>query len=107
MKLVYPTQGRKGHLMLAGHDGDLMEYATIGEEEKQLTLRKHAIAQRIQISMGEHTRAEAADFRISWKPGQRITLDTAAIKAEHPEIYRRYMRNTSTRTFRVTAKKGG
>jgi len=49
--------------------------------------------------MGEHERALAGGYLLSWKAQERTTIDTKALRAAHPAIAGEFTRTTETRVF--------
>ena len=43
--------------------------------------------------------------KVTYKSGERTSLDTKRLKKERPELYKKYAVTKPTRTFKVSAKK--
>jgi len=55
----------------------------------------------IAAAMGPHTKARGAWYEVSWAPQTRTSIDTKALKAAHPDIASEFMRESTSRVFRV------
>ncbi len=55
--------------------------------------------QKLCALMGEHERALAGGYLLSWKPQERTTIDTKALRVAHPAIAGEFTRTTETRVF--------
>jgi len=55
--------------------------------------------QKLCALMGEHERALAGGYLLSWKAQERTTIDTKALRAAHPAIAGEFTRTTETRVF--------
>jgi len=51
--------------------------------------------------MQENQQASLGEHKITWKTSTRTSLDSKAIKIEHPEIYAKYTNTSSYRRFTV------
>lgn len=86
---------------------ELARYLSLGEKIKELEQQKDEAANIVKAFMGEAERGECDGYKASWKTQTRRTFDSKAFMADHPEIdYYWYLKESSTRVFRVTAQKG-
>ena len=60
--------------------------------------------QKLCALMGEHERALAGGYLLSWKPQERTTIDTKALRGAHPAIAGEFTRTTETRVFGTPRK---
>ena len=83
---------------------EIAELNSVRSLIKPLTERLQAATVAIKAGMGERERLTDSTGRplCTWKTTQRQTLDTRALAEAHPEIYRQFLKTTSTRTFRVS-----
>ena len=56
-----------------------------------------------KLYMKDSESAANERYRITWAPVSTARLDTKLLKEEAPEIYREYLKTTSTRRFTVSA----
>ncbi|HBA49421.1 MAG TPA: endonuclease [Lachnospiraceae bacterium] len=69
---------------------------TLQEEQKQ-------IEQEVKLFMGDNESASSGRYRVTWGNVNKMSLDTARIKSEQPEIYADYAKQSSYRRFEVKA----
>lgn len=69
----------------------------------KLETEKKQIEQELKIYLGEAEVAENEHYRVSWKNVLTNRIDSARLKEEQPEIYRRYQKPTQSRRFQVIA----
>ena len=58
----------------------------------------------VQTFMGEAERGESANWKVTWKEQERSTFDRKKWEADHGQIPAQYMKVSTSRTFRVTAR---
>ena len=59
--------------------------------------------QELKLYLGDAEIAENEHYRVSWKNFSRSSIDEKRLKAEQPEIYEKYRRETTSRRFTVKA----
>ena len=95
---------RKGsEIPLVGFDDQLRRREELKRLIDQMEREKSQIDQRIKLYMKDSESAANEHYRVTWTPVSTARLDTKLLKAEEPEIYREYLRTTSTRRFSVSA----
>lgn len=57
---------------------------------------------KIKAALGENEIGLGEHYRVTWKSSTRSTIDTKALKAAHPDIAEKYMRESTTRTFKIS-----
>lgn len=75
--------------------GTIRELKALAEEKKAF----------VMAEMGDAPLAETNRYSISWRIQNRTGIDTQALKRDHPEIYKEYMKTTQTRIFRTKKKR--
>lgn len=88
---------------LIGFDAQLKRRQEIEELLDKLTTEKNAIDQQVKAYMQDAETAEDDNFFISWKSVISNKIDTARLKAELPDIYRQFLKPSSSRRFTVKA----
>ena len=79
----------------------------LNEEIKERKTEAELLKQEIQLEMKDVEIAYSVDGRkVTYKSGERTTLDTKRLKKERPELFEEYAVTKATRTFKVAAKKG-
>ena len=95
---------RKGsEIPLVGFDDQLRRREELKRLIDQMEREKAQIDQRIKLYMKDSESAANERYRITWAPVSTARLDTKLLKEEEPEIYREYLKTTSTRRFTVSA----
>lgn len=59
------------------------------------------IDQTIKEQIGENEKAICGDYSITWKSQTRNTIDSKRLKIELPDIAEKYMKESSSRVFRI------
>lgn len=78
----------------------------LNEEIKERKTEVEILKQEIQLEMKDAELAYSIDGRkVTYKSGERTSLDTKRLKKERPELYEEYAVTKATRTFKVAAKK--
>lgn len=85
---------------IASKVAELRELRRMAEE---LQSEIDTITDAIKEHMTAHDTDEISgtDYKITWKPVTRSTIDGAALKKELPEIAARYTKTTTSRRFNV------
>jgi len=73
------------------------------EAAKNAEEMQDVCAAELKTLMREYEAATCGNFKIRWKTQGQTRLDTKALKAERPDIYAQYGRDTTTRPFQVVA----
>lgn len=68
---------------------------------ERLETEKKAIYQQVQNYMGEAEKAIGRRYSVSWKTISSNRLDSKALKSKQPEIYRQFVKASSSRRFTV------
>lgn len=91
---------------LSAMDQVLVEYLRLKAQEKELKLRMEDAANRIRAYMGDASSGKCDAGTVSWKNQARSSIDTNALKSEHPEIdLSKYTKVSVSRVFKVTPAK--
>ena len=94
-----------GEVELQGVGEDLQRYAEIEQMMKHLEAEKSAITQRVQAQMGDAHVGHADGWLATWRPVKSKRLDTKRIKAEAPDLYERYAKESISRRFALKQTK--
>lgn len=98
----FPETGGRS-IPLTGFDDKLRRRQELVGIMERMETEKKQIDQELKIYLGDAETAENEHFRVSWKNVSRSSLDEKRLKEEHPEIYRKYRRETVSRRFTVRA----
>ena len=88
---------------LTGFDERLERRQEILSLLEKIETEKRQIDQELKLYLGDAEIAENESYRVSWKNISRSSIDEKRLKAEQPEIYEKYRRETTSRRFTVKA----
>lgn len=88
------------HLLKDGPQ-KLLRYDEIVSDIKALESEKKFIEQEIQLHMEEFEVAKIGKRKITWKNSSRTSIDSKKLKSEMPEIAEKFMKTSTSRTFRI------
>lgn len=86
---------------LAGFDEKLKRRQELMEVINRMDTEKKQIEQELKLYMGEAELAENDRYQVSWKAFCSSRLDVERLKAEKPEIYEEFKKETTARRFTV------
>lgn len=86
---------------LTGFDERLERRQEILSLLEKIETEKRQIDQELKLYLGDAEIAENEHYRVSWKNFSRSSIDEKRLKAEQPEIYEKYRRETTSRRFTV------
>lgn len=102
LKKLHPMAEEGTETELPLEADDLLEQlGTAKDEEKAASERVKEIENRLKAMLGEHEAGMARHFQVTWKNVGRTTVDTKALKAEHPDIYEKFAKQSHSRRFSV------
>ena len=81
----------------------ILRYDAACEQLERITEQKSEAENRLKEMLGEHEAGVAGGRVITWKSITQERLDTKALKAERPSLFKRYANKTSYRRFSVKA----
>jgi putative phage-type endonuclease len=88
---------------LLGFDDKLRRRQEIEEQMTKLETEKKKIEQEVKTYMQDAEFAEDENFLVSWKNSISNRLDTTRLKAEKPDIYKQFCKESRSRRFLVKA----
>lgn len=88
-------------IKLVGFDEKLKHRKIILDKISALQETQMRIEQEIKLYMKDNEYAYNDDFAVSWNQFSSARLDTKRIKAEQPEIYKRYLKTSNCRRFEI------
>ena len=88
---------------LTGFDERLERRQEILSIVEKIETEKRQIDQELKLYLGDAEIAENEHYRVSWKNFSRSSIDEKRLKAEQPEIYEKYRKETTSRRFTVKA----
>lgn len=96
-------ESRSITIPLSGFDERLERRQELLSLLEKIETEKRQIDQELKLYLGDAEIAENEHYRISWKNYSRSSIDEKRLKAEQPEIYEKYRRETISRRFTVKA----
>ncbi|MGY3775788.1 YqaJ viral recombinase family nuclease [Helcococcus sueciensis] len=69
--------------------------------EKEIKSQIKKIEQEIQVEMGDYEVATTDSYKFTWKTQTRTSIDTKKLREENPNIYDKYLKISTFRTFRT------
>jgi putative phage-type endonuclease len=99
---LYP-EAKSGETVDLGEDGLswVMQYEEASEQEKQLSEIKNLAANKLKEMLKDREIGLAGERKVIWRNIKSERLNTAALKEKEPEIYGKYLTDTSYRRFDV------
>ena len=83
----------------------MSDYLALAEEVKAKEKALEGIKNRLKEKIGDHESANFSEgIYVTWRGITSCRVDTKALKAEMPEVYEKYTKTGTSRTFKV--KKG-
>lgn len=88
---------------LHGFNEKLKRRQELSELLDKMEREKKQIEQELKMYLGEAETAENEFYRVSWKEVISNRIDVGRLKEENPEIYQKYLQQSSSRRFSVQA----
>lgn len=88
-------------IQLYGQEEQLQRREEISMLLEKLEKEKNAIDQKIKLQMEDAAYATAGNYRISWVTAQSQRIDTKRLKAEAPDVYDKFSKDSTCRRFMV------
>lgn len=106
LRKMYPGGNDESVELSSRASNNIARLDVLNEEIKERKAEADLLKQEIQLEMKDAEIAYGIDGRkVTYKSGERTSLDTKKLKSERPEIYKEYAVTKPTRTFKVSAKK--
>lgn len=86
---------------LLGFSARLKRRAELVRLIQKMNTEKKQIEQELKLYLGEAESAEGDGYRVSWKNVTSNHMDNERLKQEQPEIYRKYLKLTSSRRLTI------
>lgn len=88
---------------LVGFDEKLKRREELIQLSRHLEEEQKRIEQEIKMALGANERGFSSNYRVSWTSVDTARLDTKKIKEEVPDLYKKYLKVSTTRRFEVKA----
>lgn len=102
IKQLFPEARKREQVAIYGYEDKIKQYIELDAQIKELTKKRDALKQEIQLEMADAEIGLAHGYIIEWKNQVRQTLDTTRLKKEQPEIYKEYLKPAkNVRIFKI------
>ncbi len=102
IKQLFPEAREREEIALYGHEDKIQQYLELEAQVKELTQKRDALKQELQLAMSDAEIGRAQGYIVEWKNQVRQNLDTKRLKKEQAEIYKNYLKPAQTvRVFKV------
>jgi len=105
LQKMYPKETETETLLLFDLEEQIEEMERLKEEQKEMERKIKEIENRVKAEMGEFEKGIMNRYTVTWKSQNRTSIDTKKLKAEEPEVAKRYMTTSTSRVFRVKKNK--
>lgn len=78
----------------------------IKAHKDMLDEQEKVLKNRLRESFGEYEKAEGDKYKVSYKTGTTTRIDSKRLKEAAPSVAAKYSNTTTTRTLRITKKRG-
>lgn len=95
---LYPKDNGES-IDLMPYEKTLLKLSNVKREIAELTAIEEQCKNELKAALGEAASGEYDRFKVTWKYSERTTIDSKALKAALPEIYARFAKTSSARTF--------
>lgn len=89
---------------LMGYSSQLKRLSELKRDIAALTDEKAGIENLIKNALGEAPVGQYDVYKVTWKNRETTWLDTKALKTEMPDVYAKYAKTSSARTFLFSEK---
>lgn len=104
LKALYPDWQDNAIAMFEQNDS-AAELAAVIAQKKELKAREKALKQKLQTALDGNTDGLTVDWHISYKPQVKHSVDSKRLKAERPDIYSEYLKETKAMIFKISERK--
>lgn len=75
---------------------------SIDKQIKELKREKQGHQNKIKELLGESELGRTYNYKATWKPQTKKSVDTKRLKEEQPELYERYIKESKSRVFKIS-----
>lgn len=102
LRTIYP-ESNGDSVSLMAYKTDLILYMNLSMMEDDLKKQKEEIANKIKGFMGEASKGECEEYKVSWTSSVRNTFDNKKFAKDNPGLdLTDYFKSTSVRTFKIS-----
>jgi len=104
VKKMFPDSDAGSEIHLSDQYEDaLKEYARFSELEKRYKEAKDEMANKLKVAIGDHEKGFLDGHVVTWKGVTSNRFDSKQFKADHPELFDQYAKESTYRRFAVKA----
>ena len=103
LEQYFHTARNESAVELYGFDDKLRRREEVLELKEKLETEQRQIEQEIKLFMQDSEVAFSDGFKVSWSNVDTARIDTKRMKEEEPDIYRKFLKVTSSRRFTIRA----
>lgn len=81
------------------------ELMAVKSQIKALEKREEELKQKLCVALDGNTDGLTEGYRISWKEQTKNSIDSKALKAKFPDIYNQFIKQSTSKVFRITQRK--
>lgn len=102
LKVLYPQSEPETEIRLSEEAEELIETLdSVNAQMSEIKEQKQECENRLKAMLQDYEKGYAGERIVTWKSFARNSLDSKRLKAERPEIYEQYAKQTITRRFSV------
>jgi len=105
LKQLFPGNPEDESVMVLTNEEPIEKYLQLQAQIKELEKEAEKYKQMIQLELGDAQMGTTFNYIVEWKNRVRNSLDTKKLQKELPEVYEKYLRQSSYRMFKI--KEGG
>jgi putative phage-type endonuclease len=99
---LYPSCKENSQIILPNEAEDLLtQYEIAKEKEKQFSEMKDEAVNKLKTILGGYETGILNDIKVTWKSVSSQKFDSKKLKKDSPEIYEKYVINSSYRRFTI------
>jgi putative phage-type endonuclease len=107
LKKMHPMAEEGTETELPSEADELLEQLnTAKEEAKAADERVSEIENRLKAMLGNHEIGLSRYYQVTWKNVSSQRIDSKALKAEYPDIYKKFAKQSNSRRFSVKQIRG-
>lgn len=105
LKEIYPEGRKDSEIAIYGLDALIRDYRAFSELEKEYKAKAEKVKAIVCSKLGDYEIGTGDVYGCSWKSQNKTSIDTSRLKAEMPEVYKKYSTVSKYRVFRTKEMK--
>lgn len=83
------------------YEAHIKAMTSIDRQVKELQQEKRGHQNKIKELLGENEAGQTTNYKVTWKPQSSVRFDSKRFKAEHPELYEQFKKESDSRPMKV------